>query len=267
VTEEPPDATVADDVEVESAFTELGLTVEEVDGDMVGVVDVLPTMWTPGTRSLRASVAASVADAVLGFHAIRALAPRLPVTLELDVHLFDEIADVPRVHGRSRVVKAGQSVIVTSMDFRDDDGRLVGLGSGSFMAIPNPEFTAPLIDDVLARFGSPLGHLDVPLAERIACVRTEPGTAVLPCAPIVHNASKAINGGMLCVAVEEAALSGDPAATRIETLHVRFVRAIRVGPAVATADVHRGIARVEVRDASSGAVAAIATTHSAGAAP
>ena len=32
---------------------------------------------------------------------------------------------MPRIHGRSRVVKAGQSVIVTSMDFVDDDGARV----------------------------------------------------------------------------------------------------------------------------------------------
>lgn len=257
-----PESTVADEVEVQSALAELGLTVDTDGDEIIGTIEVWPTMWTPGTRCLRASVAASIADAVLGFHAIRALGPRLPVTLELDVHLFDEIADVAHVHARSRVVKAGQSVIVSSADFRDDDGRLVGIGSGSFMAIPNPEFTVPRLDDVLRRFTAPLGRLEVPLAERIGCERTEPGTAVLPSAPIVHNGSKAINGGMLSVAVEEAALSGDPAAARIETLHVRFLRAIRAGPAVAVADVHQGIARVEVRDAGSDAVAAIATTHS-----
>lgn len=258
------DATVADEVEDASAFAEIGMAIEAVGDEMHGWFDVVPELCGPGTTSLRASVAASVADAVLGFHAIRALTPRLPVTLELDVHLFDEITGVPRVHGRSRVVKAGQSVVVTSMDFRDDRDRLVGFGSGSFMAIPNPEFTAPPIDDVLARFAQPLGRLTVPLAERIGCVRTGPGSAVLPCSPIVHNGSKAINGGLLSVAVEEAALAGDPAATRVESLHIRFLRAIRVGPAVVTADVHHGMARVEVVDGSCGAVAAIATTRSGG---
>jgi acyl-coenzyme A thioesterase PaaI-like protein len=253
-----------DEVEagVESALAELGLVVTAVGDEMHGQFPVLPTMCSPGTTFVRASVAATVADAVLGFHAIRALAPRLPVTLELDVHLFDEVEGVERLYGVSRVVKAGQSVIVTSMDFRDGGGRLVGFGSGSFMAIPNPEFTAPSIDAVLERFATPQGTLAVPLVERIGLVRTEAGTAVLPCRPVVHNGSKAINGGMLAVVAEEAALSGDPAATRIESIHVRFLRAIRVGPAVATADVHHGMARVDVRDASTDTVAAIATTRS-----
>jgi len=261
------DSTVADDIEVVSAFAEIGMAVEAVGDEMHGWFDVVPELWSPGTTTVRASVAASVADAVLGFHAIRALAPRLPVTLELDVHLFDEVNGVERVNGRSRVVKAGQSVVVTSMDFHDDAGRLVGFGSGSFMAIPNPGFSSPPIEAVLAHFAEPHPGLSAPLAERIGCVRTEPATAVLPCTPEVYNASKAINGGLLTVAVEEAALSGDPGAARIESLHIRFLRAIRVGPAIAVADVHRGMARVEVRDASSDRVAAIATTRSGTAQP
>lgn len=70
---------------VESALAELGLVVAGVGDEMHGEFPVLPTMCFPGTSFVRASVAATVADAVLGFHAIRALAPRLPVTLELDV--------------------------------------------------------------------------------------------------------------------------------------------------------------------------------------
>lgn len=259
---EPADSTANDEVAHESAFAEIGMAIEAVGDEMHGWFAVGPELCCPGTTSVRASVVASVADAVLGFHAIRALTPRLPVTLELDVHLFAEATGVARIHGRSRVVKAGQSVIVTSMDFRDDDDRLVGFGSGSFMAIPNPEFTAPSIDDVLARFAAPQARLPAPIAARIGCVRTAPGVTTLPCAPVVHNGSKAINGGLLSVAVEEAALSADPTAQRIESLHIRFLRAIRVGPAVAVADVHQGTARVEVRDASTDAVAAIATTRS-----
>jgi hypothetical protein len=153
-------------------------------------------------------------------------------------------------------------VIFTTLDFFAGDGRLVGFGSGSFMAIPDPQWTAPPLDDVLERFREPRGALTVPLAERIGCERTEVGTAVLPCAPAVHNAARAINGGMLAVAVEEAALSADPEARWIESMHLRYLRSIRVGPAVARADVHHGTGRVEVHDAATDAIAAIATTRS-----
>lgn len=175
---EPGCGQIVDGAGRESALVELGLVIASVGDEMHGTFAVHPTMWTPGTTSLRASVAAAVADAVL------------------------------------------------------------------------------------ERFGRVQGRLAVPLAERIGCARTEPGVATLPAAPVVHNGSKAIDGGMLTVAVEEAALSGDPGARRIESIHVRFLRAIRTGPAVARADVHHGMARVEVVDASTGAVAAVATTRS-----
>ena len=87
---------------------------------------------------------------------------------------------------------------------------------------------------------------------------------MLPCTPAVYNATRAINGGMLAVAVEEAALSADPDARWIESMHLRYLRSVRVGPAVAHADVHYGTGRVEVRDASTDKVAAIATTRSRG---
>jgi len=130
------------------------------------------------------------------------------------------------------------------------------------MASPDPQWLAPPLEEVLARFGTPRGTLTTPLAERIGCERTEPGTVVLPCTPNVHNAAKAINGGMLAVAVEEAALSADADAHWIESMHLRYLRSIRVGPAVARADVHYAMGRVEVVDASTDEVAAIATTRS-----
>ena len=245
-----------------SAVNELGLAMEAVGDELHGWADVRPTMWAPGTEMVRASVAMTWADALLGLHALKALAPRLTVTLELDAHLFDDVAGLERVHARSRLVKAGQAVIFTTLDFLADDGSLIGFGSGSFMAIPDPQWTAPPLEEVLERFGTPRAMLTAPLAARIGCERTERGTAVLPCTPSVHNAAQAINGGMLAVAVEEAALSADPDARWIESMHLRYLRSIRVGPAIARADVHYGTGRVEVLDASTGKVAAIATTRS-----
>src|SRR5262249_59731871 len=78
----------------ESAIDELGLAMEAVGDELHGWADVRATMWAPGTEMLRTSVAMSWADALLGLHAMKALAPRLTVTLELDAHLFDDIAGV-----------------------------------------------------------------------------------------------------------------------------------------------------------------------------
>ncbi len=245
-----------------TALDDLGMRLVPDGDEAVGEAAVLPTMWSPGTTCLRVTVAATWADAVLGLHAILAFAPRLPVTLDLDVHLFDEIADADRIVMRSRLVKAGSTVVVSAMDFRDGAGRLVGVGGGTFMMAPDPALVLPPIDVIFERFAAPRGGLTVPLAERIGCTRDEPGVASLPCSPAVHNGSKAINGGLLTLAVEEAALTADPGAGRIESVHLRYLRAIRRGPAVARADVHHHMGRVEVTDAATGAVAVVATTRS-----
>lgn len=248
-----------------TALDDLGMRLVPDGDEAVGEAEVLPTMWSPGTDCLRVTVAATWADAVLGLHAILAFTPRLPVTLDLDVHLFDGIAGVEGVVMRSRLVKAGSAVVVSTMDFRDPAGRLVGVGGASFMVAPDPTLVLPSIDLIFERFANPRGRLDVPLAERIGCTRDAPGVASLPCSPAVHNGSKAINGGLLTLAVEEAALTADPSATRIESVQLRYLRAIRSGPAVARADVHGHVGRVEVTDSATGVVAAIATTRSAGA--
>ena len=246
----------------DSVLPELALTIVAVGDELHGAFPVLDTMCTPGTDVVRPSVAATQADAILGLHAIRALAPRLPVTLDLDVHLFPEAAGLDRMLGVSRLVRAGRTVIVTDMEFRSPAGRVVGYGGGTFMAIPEPGFRSPDLDEVLARFGEPRGTLVAPITERIGCVRTGPGTAVLPSTSVVHNGAGAINGGMLAVVAEEAALAADPGAARLASIHLRFVRGVRVGPAVATADAHGRTARVEVRDASTGGIATVATTRS-----
>ena len=248
-----------------TVLDELGMRLVREGEEAVGEATVREEMWSPGTTCTRVTVAATWADAVLGMHAIVAFAPRLPTPLDLDVHLFDEVADAERILMRSRLVKAGSSVVVSAMDFRDQDGRLVGVGGASFMVVPDPSFVLPPVEVIFERFANPGGTLTVPLAERIGCTRDAPGVASLPCGPAVHNGSKAINGGLLTLAVEEAALTADPDAARIESVHVRYLRAIRTGPAVARADVHHHMGRVEVTDASTGKVAAIATTRSTGA--
>lgn len=248
-----------------TALDDLGLRLVPDGDDAVGDAPVLPTMWSPGTSCLRVTVAATWADAVLGMHAIMAFAPRLPVTLDLDVHLFDEIADAEHIAMRARLVKAGSSVVVSEMDFRDGNGRLVGVGGASFMVAPDPTLVLPPVELIFERFAHRQGELTVPLTERIGCVREEPGVASLPCSPAVHNGSKAINGGLLTLAVEEAALSADPGATRVESVHLRYLRAIRTGPAVARANVHHHLGRVTVTEATTGTVAATATTRAAGA--
>jgi acyl-coenzyme A thioesterase PaaI-like protein len=68
-----------------------------------------------------------------------------------------------------------------------------------------------------------------------------------------------LNGGLLALAVEEAALSLTPNTT-LSSLAMRFLRPVRIGPAVAHAQVHHDLARVEVCDAGNADRLAVVAT-------
>jgi acyl-coenzyme A thioesterase PaaI-like protein len=247
---------------VAHALADVGLVIGAVGEELHGTAEVLPTMWVPGTSALRVSMLATWADTMLGLLAVRALAPRVPVTLELDIHLFADIEGTPEVRSVARLTRAGRAVLVLSIDFLVDDER-VGFGHALFMAAPDPSLTIPMGNWALDGFAARRGTLVVPFADRVGCERTGPASAILPCADHVLNQSKGINGGLLTVAIEEAALSADPAGRPIRSMQVRYLRAIRTGPAVARATVTDGLGEVEVHDGASGALAVLATTITA----
>jgi hypothetical protein len=67
---------------------ELGFTTRRVGDEMHGTASITPEMHVPGTAHLRTSILATWADNLAGLLAVSAMAPRVPVTLELDVHLY-----------------------------------------------------------------------------------------------------------------------------------------------------------------------------------
>ena len=226
-------------------LTELGFAVGRAAEGIRGTARVVPEMWVPDTESLRTSILATWVDHVSGLAAIDVLAPRVPVTLELDVHVYEQAPSRGTVHVASRLVKAGRSVVVCAVDITDDDGHLVAIGAASFMAAPDPRLELPTHISLDAR--PSLRLLRLPFAERAGCRRGEPGVAVLPRSEDGLNASGTVNGGLIALVVEEAALSLTPGAT-LSSMALRYLRPVRTGPAVATADVRAGLGRVEVRD-------------------
>jgi len=129
------------------------------------------------------------------------------------------------------------------------------------MAAPNPSSRMPsaVHDQVSPRPHSPT--LEVPFAERAGCARLADGVASMPLRPDGLNASGILDGGLLALVVEEAALSAASDST-LSSLSMRYVQPVRVGPAVAEADVRDGLGNVVVRDAGrDNRLAVIATTR------
>jgi acyl-coenzyme A thioesterase PaaI-like protein len=229
---------------------ELGFHLERVDGEIHGSAMIVPEMYVPGTRAVRTSIFASWTDVSTGYLAVDTYAPRVPTTLELDVHLLDENAEPEAVYAVARLLKAGRSVLVAAVDFTDQLGRPIAFGTASFMAVPDPRVTMPPEHLAASASKRPVGRLQRPFAERARCERIGPGIAVLPRSDDGLNSANTVNGGLIALAIEEAVLSATPGTT-LSSMALRYLRPVRLGPAIATAKVRNGLGQVEVRDAGS----------------
>lgn len=241
-------------------LSELGFDVRYVGSDLEGTASVVPELSAPDSPHLRTSVLAIWADHLTGILAARAMERRVPVTLELDVNLFQPAPGSGTVRGTARMLKAGRSVLVAGVEFVSERGDPVGFGAASFTASPDPGLSLPL--KLNFDGAAPARRLSVSLAERSGCRIQEPGMAVLPRSDDGLNSSNTVNGGLIALAVEEASLSLTPGST-LCSLALRYMRPVRVGPVVATAEVRSGLGRVEVRDAGNeNRLSCLATTRS-----
>jgi acyl-coenzyme A thioesterase PaaI-like protein len=225
---------------------ELGWATTRSGEELHGSAPIVAEMQVPGTGHLRTSILAVWADTLAGLLAVDAIRPRVPVTLELDVHLFGPAPGSGVVRGACRIVKSGRSVLVAWVDFTDQDGEPVGFGAASFMAAPDERLV--MTEPTSADLPHPNGwRLEVPFAERAGCERRGPGVAVLTHSSHSLNASQTINGGLIALTAEEAALSLSPGQT-LASLGLRYLQPMRIGPAIAEAAVRDGLGRIEVRD-------------------
>lgn len=226
-------------------LNELGFTITRVGNEMHGAASITPEMHVPGTTQLRTSILAAWADHLAGLLAIDAIAPRVPVTLELDVHLYRPAPGSGVVRGVGRTIKVGRSVFVAGIEFFSEGGEPVAIAAGSFMSAPDPSAKLPAnlsIDRLLSE-----NRLSVPFAERAGCERRTPGVAVLVRSEDGLNSSNTVNGGLIALAAEEAVLSLAPG-DALCSLGLRYLQAVRVGPVVATARIHAGLGQAELRD-------------------
>ena len=204
---------------------DLGFDVRPHGDEMRGSAHVVAEMWNPGTSAVRTSIFAAWADVVCGHAAIGLFEPGVPVTLDLDVHLHRPPVGCEAVQMVARVQKAGRSVAVLSVDIAEGDDRPLGFAHATFMAAPNPSLRMPTIvrDEGLLRPHP--ASLEVPFAERAGCERLGAGTASIAMRPDGLNASGTLNGALLALVVEEAALSAAPASTGLASLTMRFALA------------------------------------------
>ena len=241
--------TGTDAVDRSHVVAELGLSVR-VDGDgLAGDAEVHPEMHVPGTDALRISVLAAWADMLTGLLSGSSLAPRVPVTLDLTIDLTAPVRGTPSLSGSARLLKAGRSVLVLEVAFVTAGSTApIAVGTAAFMPSPDTSLTLPAWRDDPSLLERPTARLTAPFAERAGCERRENGVAELPRRDDALNASNTINGGLIALLVEEAALSASPGSV-LTSLALRYLRPARFGPLVASATRHGDVVVVAAHDA------------------
>src|SRR5580704_1169801 len=97
-------------------FGELGFSVTQRGDELVADAPLIDELAVPGTNSLRTSILAIWTDHLAGLLAVLAMSPRVPVTIELDVHLYAPVPATGTLHASARTFKAGRTVFVAGVE-------------------------------------------------------------------------------------------------------------------------------------------------------
>ena len=207
----------------------------EVTGEMLGP-----------DGSVRASILATQADMIGGALANRASTPRVPLTVDLTVHRVEPVG-VGTLSMVARILRAGRRTVVTEAAFVAGGERPLVVSQATFMPSPNPVDEQPFVGD--RDGGRP--SLARPFADQLGIRVLAPGVTELDRVPYTMQPTGTIQGGGVAAVAEVAAETACGAA--VLDIDVRFLAAVRVGPARATAEVlGGGRVRVEVRDRGRG---------------
>jgi len=193
--------------------------------------------------AVRPSILATHADMVAGALANRASAPRVPLTVDLTVHRLEPIG-IGAVTMVGRLLKVGRRTTVAEVLVMAHAGeRPLGLCHATFMPSPNPVDEQPFVGDRDA--GRP--SLARPFPEQLGISVVAPGVCEIERVPYTMQPTGTIQGGAVAAVAEVA--SETAAGAAVADLDVRYLAAVRVGPARATAEpLGAGRVRVEVRD-------------------
>jgi len=225
-------------------IADLGFAQRLQDDVCHGDIDIVDEFRTPGSPLVRPALLLTVADVVAGRLTSREHLPRIVLTVDLTVHSLRP-ADGDHLAAVARLLKTGRTTSFCETVFTQP-------GSSDPVAVSHATFTpSPRPQDVTEGFPEhPFSEprMRAPLADQLGIRVLRPGVAEIDRAPYVMQPAGTIQGGAVALLAEVAA--GSATGAPIVDLDVRYLAAVRVGPARATATVLApGVARVEVRDA------------------
>jgi len=213
---------------------------------------VVPELCVPETDVVLTSVLLTWADVLAGPLATQSTLPRVCMTNDLTVRLFGR-PPAGEVDLRAAVLKSGRTTTFTETWLcpagGGDDAAPFAVAHGTFVASPRPQDVIDLEMVVGNRGTRPLLS---PLPERLGVRLVEPGVAEVDRREDLLNPADTLQGGVVALVAEMAALSAAGGGKIAHELDVRYLRATRVGPSRATARVVSADL-VEVRVVDAGA--------------
>jgi acyl-coenzyme A thioesterase PaaI-like protein len=245
---------------------------EPDDRHALASVVIDPYIQAEGLPWPNAATLLTLVDILVGRLASYHTAPRISVTANLGLRLFDPPVG-ERIEFQSELIKVGRTMTVgVAQLYAAGSGRLVGTSLGTFMASPRPVDQAP---HGFPPVSAPRGKLvrSGSLNDQIGLRMVQPGVAELAALETdLANATQSLQGGATAL-LGEAAIYGAVGAVLggrqvIDSLEVHYLAAGRLGPFRATAQVlhHdsvRSFCQCDVADLGSDRVVAVieATTR------
>ena len=222
---------------------DIGFTQDITGGACRGWLQITDELPRPRSSQVRASVLATMGDVWTGALAARACSPKLALTLDLTVRIVGDVGG-DRLDIVGNLLKQGRTTIVAETDFRDPiTGAVVALSHATFVSSPRPQdVMGPL--DTTRTSGNALSR---PIADALGLQVLSPGVALIERGPYVNQPTGTLQGGVVALLAEVAAesLTG----SRVLELEVRYLSAVRVGPArTSAAALDDYTVRVEIRD-------------------
>lgn len=217
-----------------------------------------------GPIGVRLGVLATLVDVSGAGIALSSVAPGWIATADLNVHLVQPVFE-GAVSAICRPLRVGARSVVVRADLTDEGGNLIAIGRMAFARIPGSATQAVVeeaVSDGLTSFAMEGGRpLLEPLTERCGMESVGPGQLRFEKSEYVRNSFGTVNGGVLALAADEAAVSAAGGGSATD-LQIHYLEQIGDGPVGVTAEVIRGDkfgaqCTVRIEDRSTGRLAAI----------
>lgn len=232
----------------------MGFSHDTADRRATGRATMGPYLRT-GDRWPGVAALLTFADVLIGQLASLRTALRISVTSDLWVRVLRPVPDDGQIQMTAELLNSGRTMTVGETQFFSTSGDLLAMSAGTFLASPRP------VDEVSDGFSDRVWRPDPEavaptLVEQVGLRVLAPGQAEIVLRPDLVNATESLQGGLVALLGEVAAVSAATEATGrphvVHDLQVRYLAAARIGPFRTSVALHGDgpspLVRVEVRD-------------------